>query len=222
MISSKTNTFSIFVLMGQIELQSFRDPLPIMEEFYSIQGEGFNSGRAAYVVRLAGCDVQCFWCDVKDSWGIEEDQFVSVEKLLDSINEVGAKFVVITGGEPAMHDLTVLCKALKENGIEIAIETSGNQELRGEFDWICLSPKKFSLPVDSVYQQAQELKIVVYNNHDLIWADELSQKVNTDCKLFLQPEWSNEKEILPLIINKVKEDQKWNISLQTHKYMNIR
>ncbi len=208
--------------MGQIELKSFRDPLPVMEEFYSIQGEGFNSGKAAYFVRLAGCDVQCFWCDVKDSWGIEEDQFISVENILKSIQEAGAKFVVITGGEPAMHDLSLLCQVLKENGIEIAIETSGNQDLRGDFDWICLSPKKFSLPVDSVYKQANELKIIVYNNHDLIWADELAQKVNADCKLFLQPEWSNEKEILPLIINKVKEDQKWNISLQTHKYMNIR
>lgn len=208
--------------MGKIELKSFRDPLPIMEEFYSIQGEGFNSGKAAYFIRLAGCDVNCFWCDVKESWGIDEDQIIPVQKIIDHVLEVKANFVVITGGEPAMHDLTTLCRQLHENGIEIAIETSGNQELRGEFDWICLSPKKFSLPVDSVYQQAHELKIVVYNNHDLIWADELSEKVNQDCKLFLQPEWSNEKEILPLIINKVKEDQKWNISIQSHKYMNIR
>ncbi|MCB0478524.1 MAG: 7-carboxy-7-deazaguanine synthase QueE [Crocinitomicaceae bacterium] len=208
--------------MAQIELQSFRDPLPVMEQFYSIQGEGFNSGRAAYFIRLAGCDVQCFWCDVKDSWDIGEDQFQSVQELTDKVKEAEAKFVVITGGEPAMHDLVPLCNLLHENGIEIAIETSGNRDLRGDFDWICLSPKKFSLPVESVYQSADELKIIVYNNHDLVWADELAKKVNSGCKLILQPEWSNEKEILPLILNKVKEDQRWRISLQTHKYMNIR
>lgn len=208
--------------MASIELQSFRDPLPVMEQFYSIQGEGFNSGRAAYFIRLAGCNVQCFWCDVKDSWGIEKDQFHSVEQLVNQVLEVEAKFVILTGGEPAMHDLGPICELLHKNGIEIAIETSGNQDLRGEFDWICLSPKKFDLPVESVYQQANELKIIVYNNHDLIWADELAEKVNANCQLILQPEWSNEKEILPLILNKVKEDQRWRISLQTHKYMNIR
>ncbi|MEZ4936483.1 MAG: 7-carboxy-7-deazaguanine synthase QueE [Crocinitomicaceae bacterium] len=208
--------------MAQLELQSFSDPLPVMEQFYSIQGEGFNSGRAAYFIRLAGCNVQCFWCDVKDSWDIEEDQFQPVEQLIKKVLESEAKFVVITGGEPAMHDLEPLCQALHNNGIEIAIETSGNQDLRGKFDWICLSPKKFSLPVESVYKMANELKIIVYNNHDLVWADELAEKTNSECKLILQPEWSNEKEILPLILNKVKEDQRWRISLQTHKYMNIR
>jgi organic radical activating enzyme len=193
-----------------------------MEEFYSIQGEGSKSGKAAYFIRLAGCDVQCFWCDVKDSWGIDKDQLQSIDQIISKVLASEAKFVVITGGEPAMHDLTELCAELHKNGIEIAIETSGNQDLKGSFDWICLSPKKFSMPVDSVYKSANELKIVIYNNHDLIWADELAEKVNKDCVLFLQPEWSNEKEVLPLIINKVKEEQRWNISLQTHKYMNIR
>lgn len=208
--------------MTKIELQSFRDPLPVMEQFYSIQGEGSNTGRAAYFIRLAGCNVQCFWCDVKDSWGITQDQLFPVHDLVKKVKEAGADFVIITGGEPAMHDLEVICSELHKNGIEIAIETSGNQDLKGEFDWICLSPKKFDLPVESVYKSAHELKVIVYNHHDLSWAEEQAQKVDPECKLYLQPEWSNEKEILPLIINKVKEDQKWNISLQTHKYMNIR
>lgn len=208
--------------MASVNLQSFRNPLPVMEEFYSIQGEGANSGKASYFIRLAGCDVQCFWCDVKDSWDINDDQFKTVDQLVENVMEAGANFVVITGGEPAMHELDELTSKLKENGIEIAIETSGNQKLKGQFDWICLSPKKFSLPVEEVYKQAQELKVVVYNNHDLIWAEELAQKVSSKCELYLQPEWSNEKEVLPLIINKVKENPKWKISLQTHKYMNIR
>lgn len=208
--------------MASIGLKSYKNPLPVMEEFYSIQGEGANTGKAAYFIRLAGCDVQCFWCDVKESWDIDDEQFKTVEQLIENVKNSEANFVVITGGEPAMHDLTELTTALKNNGIEIAIETSGNRDLRGEFDWICLSPKKFSKPVESIYQTAQELKMVIYNNHDLIWAEELAEKVNAKCVLYLQPEWSNEKEVLPLVINKVKENPKWKISLQTHKYMNIR
>lgn len=208
--------------MAKIELRSHKNPLPVMEEFYSIQGEGFNQGKAAYFVRLAGCNVNCFWCDVKDSWDIEDDQMQRVDQIIKRIKEVEADFVVITGGEPAMHDLTVLTAELHKIGINIAIETSGNEDLKGDFDWICLSPKKFDPPVDSVFESAHELKIIVYNNHDIVWADELAEKVNEKCSLFLQPEWSNEKEVLPLIINKVKEDPRWKISLQTHKYMNIR
>lgn len=190
-----------------------------MEQFYTIQGEGFNSGTPAYFLRLAGCDVGCVWCDVKDSWGISDEQFQDLSKIKTAVEESETELVVITGGEPTMHDLQPLTNALKN--FKLAIETSGVNPLTGDWHWICFSPKKFKAPKEEIYQKANELKIVVYNQHDLKWAEEHAAKVNSDCLLYLQPEWEREQEVLPLIINYVKANPKWKISMQVHKYMGI-
>jgi 7-carboxy-7-deazaguanine synthase len=195
--------------------------LPIMEQFYTIQGEGHYSGRAAYFIRIAGCDVGCVWCDVKESWDSQEHPLVKILDLVKTIKENNADFVVITGGEPAMYDLTTLVNELKKLEIEVAIETSGCYELVGNVDWYCFSPKKFKAPKAEAYTKASELKIVVFHPSDLSWAETHATKVNADCKLFLQPEWSKQDIILPQIIDYVKSNQKWRISLQTHKFMQI-
>lgn len=195
--------------------------IPVMEHFYTIQGEGFHSGKAAYFIRLAGCDVGCSWCDVKESWKVHQNQIMTIDAILEHIKKVKANFVVITGGEPLIYDLNPLTKALHKAGVEIAIETSGAYSFSGEIDWICLSPKKFKNPLDEIYRKAHELKIIVYNNHDFKWAEEQASMVGKDCMLLLQPEWSREEKMLPLIIDFVKENPRWSISLQTHKYMNI-
>jgi 7-carboxy-7-deazaguanine synthase len=195
--------------------------LPLMEDFYTIQGEGFHQGRAAYFIRLGGCDVGCVWCDVKESWDASAHPLVSVEEMTRRAKASGTELVVITGGEPAMYDLTALTASLKDAGLETNIETSGAYPLTGTWDWVCLSPKKFKMPDASVYAKAHELKVVVYHKSDLTWAEELSQKVTSMCKLFLQPEWSKEKEMVPLIIEFVKANPQWQVSLQIHKYMNI-
>jgi len=197
------------------------DELPLMEDFYSLQGEGFFSGRPAYFIRLAGCDVGCHWCDVKESWDASIHKPVSVSEIVNRVVNAGADFAVITGGEPAMYDLTNLTKALRESGIVIAIETSGAYELIGNFDWICLSPKKFKQPLESNFQKADELKMIIFNKHDLVWGEELKTKVRDDCKLYLQPEWDKRNEVLPIMIDYVKKNTDWIISLQTHKYLNI-
>lgn len=197
------------------------DELPLMEDFYSLQGEGFFSGRPAYFIRLAGCDVGCHWCDVKESWDASIHKPVSVSEIVNGVVNAGADFAVITGGEPAMYDLTNLTKALRESGIVIAIETSGAYELIGNFDWICLSPKKFKQPLESNFQKADELKMIIFNKHDLVWGEELKTKVRDDCKLYLQPEWDKRNEVLPIMIDYVKKNTDWIISLQTHKYLNI-
>jgi 7-carboxy-7-deazaguanine synthase len=197
------------------------DELPLMEDFYSLQGEGFFSGRPAYFIRLAGCDVGCHWCDVKESWDASTHKRVSVSEIVNRVVNAGADFAVITGGEPAMYDLTILTKALRESGIEIAIETSGAYELIGNFDWICLSPKKFKQPLESNFQKADELKMIIFNKHDLVWGEELKTKVRGNCKLYLQPEWDKRNEVLPIMIDYVKKNTVWTISLQTHKYLNI-
>lgn len=197
------------------------DELPLMEDFYSLQGEGFFSGRPAYFIRLAGCDVGCHWCDVKESWDASIHKRVSVSEIVNRVVNAGADFAVITGGEPAMYDLTNLTKALRESGIEIAIETSGAYELIGNFDWICLSPKKFKQPLESNFQKADELKMIIFNKHDLVWGEELKTKVSDNCKLYLQPEWDKRNEVLPIMIEYVKKNTDWTISLQTHKYLNI-
>ncbi len=195
--------------------------LPIMEQFYTIQGEGFHTGRPAYFIRTGGCDVGCVWCDVKDSWDASAHPPQTVESLLKNTIASKTDFCVITGGEPAMYDLTTLVTALKENNIYSAIETSGCYPLLGDVNWYCFSPKKFKPPVEEAYVKANELKIVIYHKSDFAWAEEHAEKVNEDCKLFLQPEWSKQAQILPLIIDFVKENPKWRISLQTHKFMNI-
>ena len=192
-----------------------------MEDFYTIQGEGFYQGHAAYFIRLGGCDVGCTWCDVKESWDANAHPKVSVEEMVNRAKASGTKLVVITGGEPARYDLTALTTPLQQAGLQTNIETSGAYPLTGTWDWICFSPKKFKAPDASIYDKANELKVIVYNKHDFTWAENFAQKVSASCKLFLQPEWSKEKEMLPLIIEYVKANPKWEVSLQIHKYMNI-
>lgn len=201
--------------------KSLRSSWPIMESFYTIQGEGHHSGRAAYFIRTAGCDVGCVWCDVKESWEAGAHPIVSLEQLLKEVAETPTDFVVLTGGEPTMYSLISLVQALQEIGKEVAIETSGTNDLDVELDWYCFSPKKFKKPVAEAYAKANELKIVVFNQSDFEWAEGHAKMVNEDCLLYLQPEWSKEAQMLPLIIEYVKNNPKWRVSLQTHKYMNI-
>jgi organic radical activating enzyme len=195
--------------------------LPLMEDFYTIQGEGFYQGHAAYFIRLGGCDVGCVWCDVKESWDASAHPVVSVDEMVKRAKASGTELVVITGGEPAMYDLTLLTSELKKAGLRTNIETSGAYELTGSWDWVCFSPKKFKAPVPSVYKEANELKVIVFNKSDFQWAEEFASVVSSTCQLFLQPEWSKEKEMLPQIIDYVKANPKWKVSLQIHKYMNI-
>ncbi len=192
-----------------------------MEDFYTIQGEGFYQGRAAYFIRLGGCDVGCVWCDVKESWDAGAHPKVTVTEMVKRAKNSGTNLVVITGGEPAMYDLSLLTESLQQAGLQTNIETSGVYPLTGKWNWICFSPKKFKAPHASVYAQANELKVIIYNKSDFAWAEEHARQVNANCKLFLQPEWSKEKEMLPLIIAYVKANPKWEVSLQIHKYMNI-
>ena len=195
--------------------------LPIMEHFFTIQGEGTYSGRAAYFVRLAGCDIGCVWCDVKESWDSELHPILSIDYLVSEIEKTTVDFVVITGGEPALYNLAPFIKKLKTLKIEVALETSGCYELKGIVDWYCFSPKKFKAPCNEAYQLANELKIVINHPSDLAWAEKHAEKVKPSCKLYLQPEWSKSDSLLPLIIEFVKSNNKWRISLQTHKFMHI-
>jgi len=196
--------------------------IPLMEYFYSIQGEGFHSGRAAFFIRFAGCDIGCTWCDVKESWDINQHPLVSISNIIEDVKSSKTDFVVITGGEPAMYDLAPITKALKDLNIEIAIETSGAYPISGHIDWICLSPKKFKIPLEDNYTKAHELKIIAFNNHDFKWALELGAKVNDSCQKFLQPEWDKQSDILTHVIEFVKSNVDWQISLQTHKFLNVR
>ena len=195
--------------------------LPLMEDFYTIQGEGFYQGSAAYFIRLGGCDVGCVWCDVKESWDASAHPLVSVNEMARKSKESGAQIVVVTGGEPVMYDLTTLTDVLKAAGLRTHLETSGAYPITGTWDWICFSPKKFKAPDDSVLEKADELKVIIYNKTDFAWGEEFASRVNDKCHLFLQPEWSKEKEVLPAIIEYVKSNPKWQVSLQVHKYMNI-
>jgi len=195
---------------------------PIMEQFYTIQGEGFHSGRPAYFIRTGGCDVGCVWCDVKESWEAADHPDTSLDEIIENVKASGCNFVVLTGGEPAMYKVETLVEALKELNIETAIETSGCYPLDAEIDWYCFSPKKFKPPVAEAYEKADELKVVIFHKSDFEWAEGHAEKLrNKNCKLFLQPEWSKEDEMLPLIIDYVKAHPEWSISLQTHKYMQI-
>jgi organic radical activating enzyme len=195
--------------------------LPLMEHFYTIQGEGFHTGRAAYFLRLGGCDVGCVWCDVKDSWDANAHPQVEIETMLQYIKEAKAQMAVITGGEPLLHHLGELTQLLHQNNIETNIETSGSSPLSGKWDWICLSPKKFKAPLLEVIEKANELKIVVFNKTDFEWAEKYATLVNEKCILYLQPEWDKSSQMLPQIIDYVKQNPKWKISLQTHKFMQI-
>lgn len=197
------------------------ETLPVMETFYSVQGEGYHTGKAAFFIRLAGCDVGCSWCDVKESWNAADHPQRKTADLAREAAESGAEIVVITGGEPAMHNLENLTSELLALGLQTHIETSGAHPLTGHWHWICFSPKKFKQPLPEIYQRAHELKVVVLNKHDLQWAEDHAQKVSEACQLFLQPEWSKRDKAAALIADFVRQNTRWRISLQTHKYLNL-
>ena len=194
--------------------------LPIMETFYSIQGEGFHSGKPAYFIRLGGCDVGCHWCDVKESWDHGDHKIINVDKIVSDV-ECQNGIVIVTGGEPLMWDMSILTNKLRENKNIIHLETSGAYEISGTWDWVCLSPKKQKLPDKEIYKLADELKIIIYNKHDLKFAIEQASKVTEKCKLFIQPEWERFERNKDFIIDFIKENPKWQISLQLHKFMNV-
>ena len=192
-----------------------------MEHFYTLQGEGFHQGRAAYFIRLGGCDVGCTWCDVKESWDAEKHPKVEVGSLKLEVGKTNAEIVVITGGEPLMHNLDELTKELKAAGYKTHIETSGAYPMSGEWDWICVSPKKFKAPLTGILPMAHELKVVIFNRSDFDWAEKYAAMVSSHCKLYLQPEWDKAAEMTPLIIEYIKDQPKWELSLQIHKYINV-
>lgn len=192
-----------------------------MEHFYTIQGEGYHQGKAAYFVRLGGCDVGCTWCDVKESWEAKNHPLISVQAIAQTVAQSGAQICVITGGEPLMHNLDTLTTTLRHKNIRTHIETSGAYPLSGNWDWVCVSPKRFKLPLTECLKAAHELKVIIYHRNDLRFAEEQAKKVSANCLLYLQPEWSNQQECVPMIIDYVKQHPQWRISLQIHKYMNI-
>lgn len=195
--------------------------LPVMEAFYTLQGEGFHTGKAAYFIRLGGCDVGCVWCDVKGSWDAAKHPLQSVEQIVNGALQFHGRMVVITGGEPLMHNLDALTAALHEAGFSINIETSGSSPLSGQLDWICVSPKKFKAPLTEVLAKANELKVVVFNKSDFEWAEKHAAMVPSNCKLYLQPEWDKRNEMTPLIVTYIQEHPQWQLSLQTHKYIGV-
>jgi len=195
--------------------------LPVMEHFYTIQGEGFHQGRAAYFIRLAGCDVGCVWCDVKDSWDADRYPKFEARTLKSEVQKTETEIVVITGGEPLMHNLDDLTHELQSAGLKTHIETSGAYPMSGTWDWICLSPKKFKVPLPEIPHYANELKVVVFNKSDFDWAEKYAALVSPDCKLYLQPEWDKSSKMTPLIINYIKANPKWELSLQLHKFINV-
>jgi 7-carboxy-7-deazaguanine synthase len=195
--------------------------LPLMEDFYTLQGEGFHTGKAAYFLRIGGCDVGCYWCDVKESWNPNLHPLTPIEDICSRALDNASKTVVITGGEPLMYNLDSLCKLLKKNGLSIHLETSGSHPFSGAFDWVCLSPKRKSPPLDRIFKEAHELKVIIFDETDFAWAEENASRVGPDCQLFLQPEWSRMKEVVPSIIAYVMKHPHWKVSLQTHKYLHI-
>lgn len=195
--------------------------LPVMEYFYTIQGEGFHQGRAAYFIRLGGCDVGCVWCDVKESWDADKHPKYAVSSIVAEVKKTPAEMVVITGGEPLLHNLDILTNELQQAGLETNIETSGSSPLSGSWNWICLSPKKFKAPLPEVVIKANELKIIVFNKSDFDWAEKYAADVPANCKLYLQPEWSKADQMTPLIVDYIKANPQWELSLQIHKYINV-
>lgn len=195
--------------------------LPVMEHFYTLQGEGYHQGKAAYFIRLGGCDVGCVWCDVKDSWEAQKHPLYDVHDLVAEVKKTPTEIVVITGGEPLMHNLDQLTDELQTAGFKTHIETSGAHPLSGTLDWICLSPKKFKAPLPEILPKADELKVVVFNKSDFDWAEKYAAMVSPACKLYLQPEWDKASAITPLIIEYIKANPKWELSLQVHKYINV-
>lgn len=212
------------------EIQHTTQQLPVMEHFYTLQGEGFHQGKAAYFIRLGGCDVGCVWCDVKESWDGDKHPKMKIDAIISEVAQhssptgggrESAPIVVVTGGEPLLHDLTELTRQLHANGHRTHIETSGSSLLSGSWDWITLSPKKFKAPLPENLLFANELKIVVFNKSDFQWAEQFAAQVSPDCKLYLQPEWTKASKVTPLIIDYIKENPKWQLSLQIHKYINV-
>jgi organic radical activating enzyme len=195
--------------------------LPVMEAFYTIQGEGFHQGKAAYFIRLGGCDVGCVWCDVKESWDVTKHPVLPIDQIVREAEKHPGRLAVITGGEPLMHPLQSLTNALHDAGFETNIETSGAYPLSGEWDWICLSPKKFKSPLPDIVPLANELKVVIYNKTDFEWAEKYAALVNSTCKLYLQPEWDKSGDMTPLIIEYIKNNPQWEFSLQLHKYIHV-
>jgi 7-carboxy-7-deazaguanine synthase len=207
--------------LGQQEMLDQGLLLPVMEMFYSIQGEGFNTGKAAFFLRIGGCDVGCHWCDVKEAWDASVHPLTTVDEIIGQVLQYPAKAVVITGGEPLMYNLDILCEKLKENDIRIFLETSGTYPLSGSFDWICLSPKSQQNPRRDMLQLADELKVIVYDEGDFQWAEQNVSLVKEKCLLYLQPEWSRYQKILPHIVDYILNHPRWMFSLQSHKFMNI-
>lgn len=195
--------------------------LPVMESFYSLQGEGFHQGKAAFFIRLGGCDVGCVWCDVKESWDASKHPQVTIEALVQEAVSYPSPLVIITGGEPLLHSLDSLTNALKAAGKQVHLETSGSSPLSGNFDWICVSPKKFKAPLPEVLQQADELKVIVFNRHDFTWGETFQTQVPASCLLYLQPEWDQRDSVTPLIIGYIEQNPAWRLSLQIHKYVQI-
>ncbi len=192
-----------------------------MEAFYTIQGEGFHQGKAAYFIRLGGCDVGCFWCDVKESWDAGKHKIKTIQEIVKEAASYPARLSVITGGEPLMHNLDELTQALQQAGFTTNIETSGSHPLSGKWDWICLSPKKFKPPLSGILLQADELKIIVFNQSDFAWAEKYAALVSDECKLYLQPEWDKADVVTPMMIDYIKRNPKWELSLQIHKYIHV-
>ncbi len=195
--------------------------LPLIEKFYTIQGEGFHSGKAAYFIRLGGCDIGCSWCDSRFSWSFEHHKYTSVQTIVDEVKLYPANAVVVTGGEPSMYNLDALTKLLKIGGVETFVETAGTNNLTGYWDWICLSPKEQNPPRAEMFAMADELKVIIADPKDLEWAEKNAKKVSAKCKLFLQPEWSQHRKITPLIVDYVKNNPQWQVSIQSHKFMKI-
>ena len=195
--------------------------LPVMEAFYTIQGEGFHQGKAAYFIRLAGCDVGCVWCDVKDSWDATKHPTFDIKNIVEQALKYPAKLAVVTGGEPLMHDCALLTDELHKAGFATNIETSGSYPLTGSWDWICLSPKKFKAPLQEILPVANELKVVIFNKSDFAWAEQYAQMVSPECKLYLQPEWEKSAIVTPMIIDYILKNPKWEFSLQIHKYIHV-
>jgi organic radical activating enzyme len=196
--------------------------LPVMEQFYTLQGEGVYTGCPAYFIRLAGCDVGCVWCDVKESWNASDHPKKEITTLVNEVVESGANRVIITGGEPLMHNLDALTKLLRAKGIMTHLETSGTHPLTGEWDWITFSPKKFKKPTEEIFQVANELKVIVFHPSDIQWAVELSARVTEGCQNLLQPEWERQDDVLPIIMAHLTQNPSWRLSLQTHKFIGVR
>lgn len=195
--------------------------LPLMEEFYTIQGEGYNTGEAAWFIRIGGCDVGCRWCDVKESWNPDLHPLTKTDDIVKNASAQPSKAVVVTGGEPLIYNMDYLCSELKKHEIRTYLETSGAYPMSGEWDWICLSPKKNMAPVGDITRKANELKVIIFNDSDIAWAEKYADQVHGGCRLYLQPEWSRAKFMTPVIIDYVKNNPRWKISLQSHKFMHI-